>query len=254
MKLFFRELGGKGQPLIILHGLFGSSDNWMTQAKLFASHYHVYMPDQRNHGQSPQSDDFTYNLLADDLHEFIIANAINDPVILGHSMGGKAAMFFALAHPELLSKLIVADIAPKGYPVRHSTILKGLKSIPLAGLQSRNEADELLSPYVPEPDVRQFLLKNLQRKPEGGFAWKINLPSLDRNIERMGDPVETGKKFEKPVLFLKGERSDYILDEDMSLIQTLFPKAKLVTMDTGHWIQAEKPREFVEETVRFIKG
>src|SRR5690606_35183916 len=126
----FRELGGKGQPLIILHGLFGSSDNWLTQAKVLAGDFHVYMPDQRNHGQSPHSDEFTYNLLADDLHEFIVTNAISDPVILGHSMGGKAAMLFAVSHPELLSKLIVADMAPKAYPVRHAKILQGLKQIP----------------------------------------------------------------------------------------------------------------------------
>lgn len=254
MKLFFRELGGKGQPLIILHGLFGSSDNWLTQAKVLAGDFHVYMPDQRNHGQSPHSDEFNYNLLADDLHEFIVTNAISDPVILGHSMGGKAAMLFAVSHPELLSKLIVADMAPKAYPVRHAKILQGLKQIPVSEIQSRNEADEKLAPFVPEPDVRQFLLKNLQRRSEGGFSWKMNLASLDKNIERMGDRVDSTGKFDKPTLFIRGRRSDYVLDEDIDDIKKLFPKISLVTLDTGHWIQAEKPKEFVEETIKFIKG
>lgn len=254
MKLFFRELGGKGQPLIILHGLFGSSDNWLTQAKMLSNDFHVYVPDQRNHGQSPHSNELDYKLLADDLHEFIISNSINDPVILGHSMGGKAAMLFAVLHQELLSKLIVADMAPKSYPVRHGKILEGLKQIPISDLQSRNEADEQLSAFVPEADVRQFLLKNLQRKPDGGFLWKMNLSSIAKNIERMGDAIDGSKKFDKPALFLRGSKSDYIQDEDIPGIKKYFPRAEIVTMETGHWIQAEKPKEFVEEVIRFIRS
>lgn len=254
MKLFFREFGGKGQAVIILHGLFGSSDNWLTQAKMLADGFHIYLPDQRNHGQSPHSDEFDYALLADDLHEFIITNTINDPVIIGHSMGGKAAMYFAISHPELISKLVVVDMAPKAYPVRHAKILEGLKSIPVTALQSRNEADEVFSSYVREPDVRQFLLKNLQRRTEGGFSWKINLSSIEKNIERMGDAVDPSKKFEKPTLFIRGSKSDYVLEEDIASIKNSFPMATIVTMETGHWIQAEKPKEFVEEVVRFIRS
>jgi esterase len=252
MKLFYREFGEGGQPLIILHGLFGSSDNWMTQAKLLSAHYRVYVPDQRNHGQSPHSDEFDYNLLADDLHEFIVTNAINAPIVLGHSMGGKAAMYFALQHPELLSKLIVADMAPRPYPVHHDSILEGLVSLPINTIASRNEADERLSAYVPEPDVRQFLLKNLQRKPEGGFVWKLNLESLDRNIEKIGADVDESKKFEKPTLFIHGSRSNYVRQEDIPRIKTIFPKSQVATLDTGHWIQAEKPREFVEAVMNFL--
>jgi esterase len=253
MKLFYREYGSKGQPLIILHGLFGSSDNWMTQAKMLSDEYRVYVLDQRNHGQSPHSDEFDYDLLADDLHNFITTNAIASPVILGHSMGGKAAMYFALAHPELVSKLVVADMSPRAYAVHHDKILEGLISLPINTIKSRNEADELLSNYVPEPDVRQFLLKNLQRKPEGGFSWKINLDSLDKNIEKIGAAVDTSKKFEKPTLFIHGSKSNYVRDEDLSLIENIFPKSQVVTLDTGHWIQAEKPKEFVEAVVNFLK-
>lgn len=253
MKLFYRELGGKGQPLIILHGLFGSSDNWLTQAKVFAEKFHVYMPDQRNHGQSPHSeDDFDYSVMADDIHEFLITNAIHDPIILGHSMGGKAAMKFALDHPELLSKLIVVDIAPKSYRIHHDKILAGLKSIELDSVQSRNEADELLSAYEPDESTRQFLLKNLQRKSGGGFSWKINLPVLDRDIDKISNGFSLEKTFEKPSLFIRGSRSNYVKEEDLPQIHRFFPQSKVVTLDTGHWVHAEKPREFIEAVMNFI--
>ncbi|HZB15132.1 MAG TPA: alpha/beta fold hydrolase, partial [Chryseolinea sp.] len=177
MKLFFRELG-EGEPVVILHGLFGSSDNWLTQAKLFAPHYRVLSVDLRNHGQSPHSDDFDYPSMVSDIHEFIQDQNITDPIIIGHSMGGKTAMNFALAYPDKVSKLIVVDIAPRSYNLEHYTIVEGLKAIPLDQLTSRNEADDILSQHVAEADVRQFLLKNLQRKSTGGFSWKINLPVI----------------------------------------------------------------------------
>lgn len=252
MKLFYRQLGGKGQPIVILHGLFGSSDNWLTQAKLLADHYRVYLVDQRNHGQSPHSDTFNYDVLADDLHEFLITNSISDPILIGHSMGGKTAMKFATAHPELISRLIIVDIAPKNYPVKHDTILEGLKALPVDKIQSRNEADGLLARYVPEADVRQFLLKNLQRKQDGGFDWKINLPSLDKNIESIGEGIIGDFKFEKPSLFIRGKHSNYVEDADLDYIKKVFPQSSLVTLDAGHWVQAEKPKEFVEVAIKFL--
>lgn len=254
MKLFYRELGGNGQPIIILHGLFGSSDNWLTQAKMLADQYRVYLIDQRNHGQSPHDNVFNYEVLADDLHEFLITNSISDPILIGHSLGGKTAMKFATAHPELTSKLIVVDIAPKSYPVKHDSILEGLKAIPISTIHSRNDADSILAEYVPEADVRQFLLKNLHRKPEGGFNWKINLPALDKNIENVGDGILGQMKFEKPTLFIRGKHSNYVDDSDLVEIKINFPKAILVTLDTGHWVQAEKPREFVDEVVNFLSS
>jgi pimeloyl-ACP methyl ester carboxylesterase len=252
MKLFYREFGGKGQAIVILHGLFGSSDNWITQAKMLAQKFKIYLLDQRNHGQSPHSEIFNYDALADDLHGFLVSNSIKDPVIIGHSMGGKTAMKFATTHPELISKLIVVDIAPKSYPIRHDRILEGLMAIPISKIQSRNEADAILSEYVAEAEVRQFLLKNLQRKAEGGFLWKINLPVLDENIEEIGEELLGEKKFEKPALFVKGKRSNYIEDGDMDYIHSIFPKAQMVALDTGHWVQAEKPNEFTEEVNKFI--
>lgn len=253
MKLFYRELGGKGQPIIILHGFLGSSDNWLTQGKMLADQFHIYLIDLRNHGQSPHSDDFDYSTMADDIHEFLITHAVENPILIGHSMGGKVAMQFATTYPELISKLIIVDIAPKKYPVQHDRILEGLKAIPIETIQSRNEAEESLSTYVSEKDVRQFVLKNLHRSPEGKFSWKMNLPVLANNVNAVGMDAMGDKKFDKPVLFVRGRRSEYVQDSDMNIIQKNFPEASLITLEAGHWVQAEKPEEFVNEVVRFIE-
>ena len=251
MKLFFRELG-QGKPIIILHGLFGSSDNWLTQAKLLAPHYKVFSVDQRNHGQSPHSDDFDYASMVGDLNEFIQDQKISDPVILGHSMGGKTAMNFALAHADEISKLIVVDISPRVYNLEHYTIVEGLKAIPIDKLSSRNEADDVLSQFVPEPDVRQFLLKNLQRKNTGGFSWKINLPVIANKLSNVGVDLQFPGECDKPTLFIRGAKSKYVRDEDWERITEIFPTAQLETMNTGHWVQAEKPQEFAELVMQWL--
>lgn len=253
MKLFFRELGD-GQPFIILHGLMGSSDNWLTQAKMLASDYKLYLVDQRNHGQSPHSNDFDYKVLANDLRDFIEEHAMKKPIILGHSMGGKTAMNFAIANPDLLDRLIVVDIAPKAYPVHHDNIVEGLKAIRISTLQTRNEADEILSQYVPQIDVRQFLLKNLSRKAEGGFVWKINLDVIDKNLGLISADIQFPGTYTGTTLFVRGVSSNYVKDEDRQHIKDLFPNSTLVTMDTGHWVQAEKPQEFVEVVKNFLKN
>jgi pimeloyl-ACP methyl ester carboxylesterase len=252
MKLFFREYG-EGPPVIILHGLFGSSDNWLTQAKMLANHYKVIVPDQRNHGKSPHHEKHTYTLLAEDLNEFMEEHQINNPVILGHSMGGKAAIKFALTYPDKLKALIVVDIAPKNYPVHHDNILEGLKSIEVDSIQSRSEADEQLAKYVPGLDVRQFLLKSLQRKSEGGFRWKLNLSALDKNIEAIGSGAPYTGTFDKETLFIRGSASHYIKDEDRTLIKKLFPNSTLVTLEAGHWVHAERSEEFVETVLKFME-
>jgi pimeloyl-ACP methyl ester carboxylesterase len=251
MKLFFRELG-QGDPIIILHGLFGSSDNWLTQAKLFADKYEVFSIDQRNHGQSPHSDGFDYPSMVSDLEEFITDHQINNPIILGHSMGGKAAMNFALAHPDKIKKLIVVDISPKAYDLEHYTIVKGLKAIPITTISSRNEADEILANHVPEPGVRQFLLKNLQRNSTSGFSWKINLPVISEKLANIGVDLQFPGPFTKPTLFVRGLKSSYISDSDWKRIIEIFPAAQLETLDTGHWVQAEKPQEFAELIMKWL--
>lgn len=252
MKLFFREYGD-GQPLVVLHGLFGSSDNWLTQAKLFAPDYKVYTVDLRNHGQSPHDDAFDYKAMVNDLETFFDDHQINNATLIGHSMGGKAAMNFAIAHPEKIEKLIVVDIAPREYNLEHYAIADGLAAIPVAEISSRNEADEKLAEHISEPDVRQFLLKNLQRESEGGFSWKPNLPVIREKLSNVGvDLLYTGT-FEKPTLFIRGARSKYILDEDWKRITEIFPAAKLETMETGHWVQAEKPKEFVALVTEWLE-
>lgn len=251
MNLFYRELG-QGQPMIILHGIFGSSDNWLTQAKLFSAHYRVFLVDQRNHGQSPHDDAFDYPVMVADLLEFIDEHRLENPIVIGHSMGGKVAMNFAVAYPDKLEKLIVVDIAPRPYNLEHYVIIDGLKAVPIQQLASRNDADAALVPYVPEPDVRQFLLKNLQRKAEGGFSWKINLPVIDKNLSNIGLDLQFEGTFEKPTLFIRGGKSKYVRDKDMARILEVFPMAIMETLDTGHWVQAEKPKEFVEIVEKWL--
>lgn len=240
--------------MIILHGLMGSSDNWLPQAKMLGEHYHVWVVDQRNHGQSPHSNEFNYTVLSEDILNFIQEHNIDNPVIIGHSMGGKAAMNFALMHPDKLDKLIVVDIAPKAYDVRHDHIVEGLKAVPIDAVQSRQEANDALASHISSEAVRQFLLKNLMRKPEGGFGWRINLPIIDQSLELISGGLVTEGVFEKKTMFIRGSKSDYILDEDRQAIKKIFPNATLVTMETGHWVQAEKPEEFVQVVLSFLNA
>jgi pimeloyl-ACP methyl ester carboxylesterase len=258
MKLFFREYpavnnAATAQTIVILHGLFGSSDNWLTQARILSNNgYRVFTVDQVNHGQSYHSDNFDYPTMVNDLAGFLTEQNIQNPVILGHSMGGKAAMNFAIAHPDLLAKLIVVDISPRYYDLEHYTIVKGLNALNIETITSRNEADEKLSQFVPEPDVRQFLLKNMQRKTEGGFTWKINLPVITEKLANVGVDLQYTGTFNGPALFIRGARSKYVPDADWDRITSVFPKAQLETMDTGHWVQAEKPQEFVEIVMKWL--
>ena len=253
MKLFYREYGA-GQPVVILHGIFGSSDNWLTQAKILADKYRVILVDLRNHGQSPKDDAFDYQVMVADVEELFDSLKLQDPILIGHSMGGKVAMNFAIRHPDLLSRLVVVDISPRPYNLEHYVILDGLNAISIDTVSSRNEADQTLVPFVPEADVRQFLLKNLQRKPEGGFSWKINLPVITKNLPKIGYDLQFQGSFDKPALFIRGGKSKYVRDEDMARIQELFPLAQLRTMDTGHWVQAEKPQEFVDVLLDWLQN
>jgi esterase len=252
MVLFFRQVGN-GRPMIILHGIFGISDNWLTVSKLIAeNNFSVYSLDARNHGQSPHSEEFSYQAMADDLMQFIEEHSLVMPVIIGHSMGGKVVMQFAESYPEAYSQLIIVDIAPKFYPPHHQHILAGLKSIDLANLKNRNEADLQLAKYVDEFPVRQFLLKNLYRTPEGTFNWRINLPVLSREINNIGDELQSLSINEASILFIRGGESNYIEDEDVPMIKRLYPNAIFETIvGAGHWVQADKPAEFVAVVLRF---
>lgn len=251
MQLYFRE-AGQGQPLIILHGLFGSSDNWFTVTKPLAEKYHVYLIDQRNHGRSPHATEHTYQTMSDDILGFIREHHIDNPIVLGHSMGGKTAMHLALNHAHVVQKLIVVDISPRYYPPHHQSVIAGLKAIDLKTLTSREQADSVMASHISEIGERQFLLKNLYRNESGGFAWRMNLESIVGQIENIGEESK-GSPFSKPTLFLRGEKSNYIQPKDTELIGQLFPNHQLETiMGAGHWVQAEKPIEFVGAVAKFI--
>jgi esterase len=253
MKLFFREYG-EGVPLIILHGLLGSSDNWLTQAKLLSTRYKIYTIDQRNHGQSPHDDAFDYQSMVTDLLEFLDDKKLTDPILIGHSMGGKTVMNFALQHPDRVSKLVVVDIAPRAYNLEHYALVNAMAELPLSELKSRTDADALLAAKVAEPEVRQFLLKNLQRSAEGGFSWKVNLPVIREKLGNVGVDLLTKGAFNKPTLFIRGVKSQYIRDTDWNGIAARFSVATLETLDAGHWVQAEKPQEFVSVLTRWLES
>jgi esterase len=256
MKLFYRQVGETGSPIIILHGLFGSCDNWLTIGKVFGETNRVYMLDQRNHGQSPRSDVFNYQVMAEDLKEFIDEHHLEKSILIGHSMGGKTVMQFAMNYPDNFSKMIVVDIAPKFYPVHHSMILQGLASIDLSILKSRTESNELMKRFEESEGVRQFLLKNLWRNPEKNneFDWRINIPVISKNIYIVGHELSNEHPVNQPVLFIRGSESHYIQDEDERKIWELFPNYELITIEgAGHWVQADKPQVFIETVQQFIQ-
>lgn len=253
MKLHYKELG-QGQPLLILHGLFGTLDNWQTLAKRFAEHYNVFIVDLRNHGRSPHSDEHTYELMADDVLELIDDLKIPTPAIMGHSMGGKVAMQFALKYPTRLTKLIVVDIAPKAYPPHHDEIIDALRSVDLTTVTSRGDVDDELSKQIPEMDVRLFLMKNLYRKEDNTFGWRMNLEALDKNYANVAAAITADVPFKKSTLFIKGGRSRYIQQEDIyDSIERLFTLVEVETIpDAGHWVHAQAPDEVYELVTNFL--
>lgn len=235
-----------GAPIVILHGLFGLADNLLSIAKALSKTNPVYLLDLRNHGRSPHDPVFNYAAMSGDLHEFLQSHDIHGATLVGHSMGGKVAMYYACQHPKRLDRLVVIDIAPRYYPVHHRAILDALLGVDLAMLQNRQQADEQLAKHIRETDVRQFLLKNLYRTDAGGFAWRFNLPVIDGQIENVGEALPDGFAFDKPTLFIRGEMSHYINDADMDLILHHFPAAQLETIPgAGHWVHAEKPAELL---------
>ncbi|WP_281615781.1 alpha/beta fold hydrolase [Flammeovirga sp. SubArs3] len=254
MNLFYRELGEAGKtPIIVLHGLFGQCDNWLTLGKQMTEKFHVFLVDQRNHGQSPHSEEFSYQILADDLKEFIEQHQLVKPIILGHSMGGKTVMQFSANYPEIAKRMIVVDIAPRFYPVHHQTILEGLNAIPISEIKTRGEADKKLAEYIPGLGERSFLLKNIYRPKTGGFAWRMNLPVLTAKIEEVGKALDCNHIIEVPTLFIGGTNSNYIQAFDMSEIDERFASVQIeMIADAGHWVHAEKPKELLEAIYNFV--
>jgi pimeloyl-ACP methyl ester carboxylesterase len=247
------ETFGQGHPLIILHGLFGTQENWRTLSKAFGQHFQVFALDQRNHGRSPHSAIFTYEAMTEDLHEFMQEHLLPSASVLGHSMGGKVAMRFAVTYPNLVDKLVVVDIAPKVYPPGHDDVFAGLYALDLPTLRSRQAADAALAQHLPDLALRQFLLKNLERTESGAFRWRINLDGLRDNYHEMLKGFDLTGTFLKSTLFIKGSDSGYIKENDFVTMREIFPRAQLVTIPgTGHWVHAEAPQEFARIVIEFL--
>ncbi len=252
MKLHHKIIG-EGQPLIILHGLFGVLDNWQTLGKRWAENYQVILVDLRNHGHSPHDSELNYQVMMEDLEELTDDLFLDEINIIGHSMGGKLAIKFAQTYPELMNKLIVADIGPKKYPIHHHQILEGLVSAPINEVKSRLEIKSHLSKYIKQDHIIQFFLKNLYWKEKGKLAWRFNLDAIANNIQNVGDDL-LHTPFDKPTLFIRGGSSNYILDEDIPAITNTFPNSQIATIpNAGHWLHAENPQMFFEMVDGFLK-
>ena len=252
MELHFRTFG-QGDPIIILHGMFGALGNWQTLGKQLAADYMVFLVDLRNHGRAPHTDVKDYPAMADDLNRFMEAQWIHRAHIIGHSMGGKTAMQFALAHPDMVDHLIVVDIAPRRYEAGHQEIFEALFSVDLERVGNRQDADELLSEKIKDAGIRRFLLKNLDRESDGTYYWKMNLPVIYDHYSDLLAEVKGGSPFEGPALFIGGARSDYIRAGDRDDILRLFPRATVEFVnDAGHWVHAEQPGAMLQLIRRFL--
>lgn len=252
MKLHAREYGA-GQPLVILHGLFGSSDNWQTLGKKLAEDYHVFLVDQRNHGKSPWSDAFSYEHMASDLGEFLEDRNLNHVILVGHSMGGKTVMRYAQQDATRIAQLVVVDIGPKEYPMHHQTILEGLHSIDFSIHNTRGKCEAQLSKYIAEMPVRQFLLKNLYWKEKGQLGWRINIPVISAAMEEIIGGLPSNQ-VDVETLFIRGERSNYIIETDYDSIAEQFPDSTIETFEgVGHWVHAEAPQQFYNTLIEFVR-
>ena len=252
MQLHFKE-SGQGRTVVLLHGLFGSSDNWHTVAVRLSETFHVLVLDQRNHGRSPHSPEMDYPVMAADVDRFLAARRLDRACVIGHSMGGKTAMQLALHFRQRVEKLVVEDMAPRAYAAAHDHIFAALLALDLARFQTRAQIEEALAPAIPNPVLRRFLLKNLGRNAAGQWFWKINLRDLAENYWRLREPVAGEAPFAGPALFIRGGKSKYLLPEDEPLIREWFPAAQIQTIpEAGHWIHADKPAEFLQAVLEFL--
>lgn len=252
MQLHFKQLG-QGEPLVLLHGLFGSADNWFGVAPKLAENFHVFILDLRNHGQSPHQDEMDYPMMAADVEKFFTANHLDQALVLGHSMGGKVAMQFALDFPARVKKLIVVDMAPRAYQRAHDYIFNALLALDLGRFQTRGEIEEVLEPEIPSLNLRRFLLKNLGRDTQGNFFWKMNLRGVAENYSQLGEVLGGNTIFAGPALFIRGGKSNYIGEADEAEIRRRFPAAKIETIPlVNHWVHAEAPEEFLRLVLGFL--
>ena len=256
MEILHSKMLGQGQPLIILHGFLGMSDNWKTLGTQYSENgFQVHLIDQRNHGKSFHSDDFNYDVLSDDVINYMNHHNIESAYVMGHSMGGKTAMQLATSHPDRIKKLIVADIAPKYYPPHHDFIFKGLSHLDFNQISDRREADDELAKYIKDRGIRQFLLKNLYWVEKDKLGFRFNFDVLKNRMEEIGENIFPNAIFDGPTLFLRGDRSEYIQPNDFAEIKRHFPNAEIETIDkAGHWLHAENPKQFYEKSFKFLNS
>lgn len=253
MKLNYKEIG-TGKPCIILHGLFGMLDNWKTVGRKLSAHHHIYLVDQRNHGKSPHTEAFDYNLLAHDLLQFIETHNLDKPTIIGHSMGGKTVMEFCRQFPEYMDKAIIVDIAPKAYKGGHEYIFEAILDVNVEAATSRKEVEQQLAPVITQPSVLAFLMKNLSRNPDGGYKWKANFKALYNNYDKILSNLPFAESgIDTEVLFIKGALSNYIQPEDEEIIHSIFTNATIEKVgNAGHWVHAQNPAKLLELIEAFV--
>ena len=253
--MLYSRIEGQGRALLIIHGFLGMSDNWKSFGALYATEgFQTHILDLRNHGKSFHSDNFSYDVMSQDVLEYFQEHNLNKVSIIGHSMGGKVAMLFATLYPEMVEKLIVADIGPKYYKPHHQDIFAGLNAVDFSSKPSRTEVEEILYPFISDFGTRQFLMKNLYWVEPGQLGFRFNLEVFNKEIEVIGTALLEKNIFEKPTMFIRGGNSNYILDADLPEIKKHFPNFELVTIpNVGHWLHAENPKVFFEETARFLK-
>lgn len=254
MKILHSTIIGNGNPLLILHGYFGMSDNWKTIGNQLSKKYQIHLIDQRNHGRSFHSEAFSYDFMVDDLWNYIEHHQLEKVFLMGHSMGGKTAMLFAVTYPELVEKLVVVDISPRAYAPHHQEILAALNSVDFNLQNTRSLVDKQLQKLISDFGVRQFLMKNIYWKEKGVLGFRFNLEALTKNNASIGEALPMNARFEKDTLFLKGENSSYITQNEVLIIDAHFPKNIIVTIkNAGHWLHAENPKQFYDEVVDFLK-
>jgi esterase len=244
---------GDGPPLVVLHGLFGDGDNWRTVARQLAGRQRVIALDLRNHGRSPHAEAMNHDALAGDVRETLDELGVSRAAVLGHSLGGKVAMHLALTSPERVGQLLVVDIAPRAYPPWHRKIIHALRKLDLRAAGARGDLDAALAADIPQAALRQFLLKSVDRDPEGGFRWRLNLAAIDHCYETLCGFPEHGGVFGGPVLLLRGAASEYVTEADLRVARKLFPALRAETIpDAGHWVHAEQPGPFVAACAAFL--
>ena len=242
--------------MIILHGLFGMSDNWVSIARRLEDKFQVYLPDLRNHGQSPHSSLLSYPAMAEDILEFIASHHLENPILLGRSMGGKVAMLLAIENPNLIDKLIVVDIGTKAYQLRdqHLDILQVMMDVDLSSMKSRMEVEDYVVTRIVDARIQLFILKNLYRPSKDSFAWRINLQAVYDNLDLLAGEISSASVYPKPCLFIRGSLSDYILNTDIPIIKAMFPQAFFSTIqNAGHWVQADQAEELLKVFTSFIQ-